>query len=156
MRLLSEAIHAQWTAAGDLPGLRFQYIPIEEFEDIATTRLLAAFKFDGFNRELGNGGIQFDTYNVAFTVIGLEAGPTWEAGQRAIAAMSELEAEGLYNAQVTPSEMATPAELGGMNVWSFGFTGKYSLLEEEQGAHRGKKGQSGHLQKWRGDDGQNG
>jgi|Laugrefabdmm15sn_1035127.scaffolds.fasta_scaffold02870_5 hypothetical protein len=130
MKLLSEAIHAQWAAKAGLPPLRFQYIPIEEFESIATTRVLAAFKFDGFNRDYGNGNLQFDTYNVAFTVIGLEAAETWEAGQKAISAMSELEAEGLYNAQVTPSEMATPAELGSMNVWSFGFTGKYSILEQ--------------------------
>jgi len=130
MKLISEAIHRKWTATPNLPPLRFQYIPIEEFEDIGARRLLAAFKFDGFNREDGNGGFQFDTYNVSFTVIGLEAAETWEAGQKAITAMCDLEAEGLYNADVTPSEMATPAELGGMNVWSFGFTGKYSILEQ--------------------------
>lgn len=130
MTLLSVAIRTQWAANATLAPLRFQYIPIEEFESIATTRVLAAFKFDGFNRDYGNGDLHFDTYSVAFTVIGIDASETWEAGQSAISAMSQLVADGLYNAQVTPNEMATPAELGSMNVWSFGFTGKYSILKQ--------------------------
>lgn len=134
MRILADAILAHWKTDAGLPSLRFQYIPIEEFEAISGTETLAAFRFEGFNRDYGNGGAEFNTYNMAFTVIGPDAGATWDIGQKAIANVNSLACDGLYNTSVEPSEMATPAELGGKNVWSFGFTARFSIFGEINGA----------------------
>ena len=128
MKILADAILAHWNTDTALPKLRFQYIPIEEFEAISGNHTLAAFRFEGFNREYGNGGAEFNTYNMAFTVIGLDAGVTWDIGQKAITNVNTLESNGLYNTSVEPSEMATPSELGGMNVWSFGFSARFSIF----------------------------
>lgn len=124
---LTSLLTTFWNTQAGLPSLWFNYIPSEEWATVPFP--VVVFGISGFNRDQKNGGVKFDNWSYEFTVFDDDPITVFTKGNDCLQALNNFEASPIYMSKVKPEEMATPANLGGRDVWTFRFSVTLSTAE---------------------------
>lgn len=105
-----------WNAQGTLPSLWLEYVP--EPYDVPVALLEAT----GFSRDYMTGGGKLDMFNYKISIITASAETTWTTAETAISHMESMVDAKIVTVNISPDNMAKPAEMGQVDVWVFEFS----------------------------------
>jgi len=113
---LPEAILAHWNTQGTLPSLWLEYVP--EPVDVP----IALLEASGFSRDYISAGMKQDTFNYKVSILTTSAESTWTVSETAMSHMQEMTGQKIVSINISPDNMAKPAQMGKVDVWVFEFS----------------------------------
>lgn len=113
---LPAAILTHWNAQGTLPSLWLEYVP--EPVDVP----IALLEATGFSRDYISAGMKQDTFNYKISLLTTSAETTWSTAETAMSHMQGMAGEKIVSINISPDNMAKPAQMGKVDVWVFEFS----------------------------------
>jgi len=113
---LPAAILTHWNAQGALPSLWLEYVP--EPVDVP----IALLEATGFSRDYISAGMKQDTFNYKISLLTTSAETTWSTAETAMSHMQGMAGEKIVSINISPDNMAKPAQMGKVDVWVFEFS----------------------------------
>lgn len=113
---LPAALLNHWNTEGALPSLWLEYVP--EPVDVP----IALLEATGFSRDYISAGMKQDTFNYKISLLTTSAETTWSTAETAMAHMQNFSGEKIVTVNISPDNMAKPAQMGKVDVWVFEFS----------------------------------
>lgn len=113
---LPSVILTHWQSQGSLPSLWLEYAP----EPVNVP--VALLEATGFSRDYISAGMKQDTFNYKVSIVTSSAETTWITAETAMTHMESLNNEKIVTVNISPDNMAKPAQIGQVDVWVFEFS----------------------------------